>query len=54
MFWPLTIAQSHTRATAVLVDELDPSALERCADGLNGFFRYRPSGSLKIDDRRMP
>jgi hypothetical protein len=34
MFWPLTIAQSHTRATAVLVDELDPSALERCADGL--------------------
>jgi hypothetical protein len=27
LFWPLTIAQSHTRAAAVLVDELDASNL---------------------------
>jgi hypothetical protein len=29
LFWPLTLAQSHTRAAAILVDEFNTGSFER-------------------------
>jgi hypothetical protein len=31
-FWPLTFAQPHSRAAAVLVDEFDAGGFQRAAD----------------------
>jgi hypothetical protein len=50
LFWPPTFAQPHTRAAAVLADELDAGILEGAADRLNPLYRNWPSSPFEIND----
>ena len=46
LFWPLRIAQSHTRSTSVFVDEFDAGQLERPSPSakLRGFAASKIEG----------
>jgi hypothetical protein len=52
MFWPLTIAQAHSRAAAILVDEFDPGAYESPTNCFDRFGCHLPSLLFEIHDRR--
>ena len=51
---PLALAQPHSWAAAVLVDEFDACLLECTTDYFDRFARNGPPRSFKIDDCGQP